>query len=405
VDDSPVAPAVVGECVFEQEPEAPAFDRESCVACAAAVKGRPPRDIALEIEALNAGVGKVSDSEYFRFCLFDAGLTLDEKLSFAGETCSRTIWGIANFSSLWFGPMMQKAAFCALMRGHGLPVPVVCAQTGESAPVEGAIHLADAGELAAFLARPENYPLFGKPLVGERSAGALSLEHPVGDRGWVKLSNGRIVSIDRVAQEIQEWFPAGYVFQRRLEPDPVVRRICGNRVATVRVYTISGRQGPQVFRAAWKIPAGANMADNYWRAGNILAAIDSNSGTVKRAVTGAGFDFRVIERHPESGAQLRAIPVPQLAEIEALAVKAARVFADIRLIGWDIAATVDGPVVLEGNFAPDFGIVQIAEARGVLDRQLDEALQVCLSAKRAISARIESARREQTKRILSSATA
>lgn len=404
MDNNGAASAVDSERLFETEPEAAPFEREASVARAAALTGRSAGDIAHELEMLNAAIGKISYREYFRFRLFDAALTLDEKLLFAGETCSRTIWGIANFSSLWFGPMMQKAAFCALMRGHSLPVPVVLAQTGDAATVDGAIHLADTDELAAFLGKPENYPLFGKPLVGERSAGALSLDKLASDRSEVQLANGHLVPIEDLAREILHAFPHGYIFQRRLKPDSAVRNICGDRVATVRVYTITGSHEPQVFRSAWKIPGSDNMADNYWRAGNILAAIDRDDGTVRRAVTGAGFELQTIDRHPGSGAQLTGILVPQLAEIEALAVKAARVFADIRLVGWDIAATIDGPVLLEGNFAPDFGIIQIAEARGVLDRQLDEALQVCLSAKRAVQKNIGLALGEQAKRNSSHAT-
>src|SRR3546814_6489185 len=37
-----------------------------------------------------------------------------------------------------------------------------------------------------------------------------------------------------------------------------------------------------------KIPAGANIADNFWRAGNMLANIDPEHGTILRVLRGTG---------------------------------------------------------------------------------------------------------------------
>jgi hypothetical protein len=46
------------------------------------------------------------------------------------------------------------------------------------------------------------------------------------------------------------------------------------------------------------------------------------------------------------------------------------------LIGWDAAALADGPVIVEMNERPDFLLPQLADARGVLDAELTDALAV-----------------------------
>lgn len=386
--------------IFEGEPQTAAFDRGIALERAHAATGRLPSDIAAEIDGLSHAIGKISEKEYFWLGLFKAHLSPTEKCAFVGERTTRNIWSVANFSSLWFGPMMHKAAFCALMRGYGLPVPVILAQTGGSHPVAGARRLEDEQQIKAFLAQPDVYPHFGKPLVGERSLGSLGFETLSSDRREIRLLDGRLVSVTEMARAIHQNFPEGYIFQRRLEPDAAVLRLCGKRIATVRVYTILGAEGPEVFRTVWKIPAGANMADNYWRPGNLLCAIDRETGKVRRAVTGGGFELHEVQCHPDTGTPLLGHEVLQLKEIETLALDAARVFSDLRIIGWDIAATVNGPVILEGNFAPDFGLCQLAEARGVLDHQLDKALQASLDAKRKLAERVNVAVQETQMRLV-----
>lgn len=385
--------------IFEAEPKPVAFDRAHALERAYGITRRPATEIAAEMDGLCHAIGKMSDREYFWFRLFDAGLSPSEKLAFVGERTTRSIWSVANFSSLWFGPMMHKAAFCAFMRGYGLPAPVILAQTGDSYPVAAAQRLADEQQTKAFLAQPDVYPLFGKPLVGERSLGALGLDALSGDGREIRLLDGHLVSVAELARAIHDRYPEGYLFQRHLEPDGAVKRLCGKRIATVRVYTISGALGPEVFRTVWKVPAGANMADNYWRPGNILCAIDLETGRVRRAVSGGGFELEEIQCHPDTGTPLIGLEVPQLAEIAKLALDAARVFSDLRIVGWDIAATANGPVVLEGNFAPDFGLCQLAEARGVLDQQLDRALQASLDAKRKLADRVNAAVQETELRL------
>jgi hypothetical protein len=59
------------------------------------------------------------------------------------------------------------------------------------------------------------------------------------------------------------------------------------------------------------------------------------------------------ERHPVTGVEIVGRQVPHWAEIVALAGRAHRISSDRILVGWDIAITPQGPVLLEGNSYPD----------------------------------------------------
>ena len=64
------------------------------------------------------------------------------------------------------------------------------------------------------------------------------------------------------------------------------------------------------------------------------------------------------DRHPDTDAQITGRVLPLWAETQALAARAHAAFADRLLIGWDIAITRDGPVLIEGNSGPDLDIIQ-----------------------------------------------
>ena len=126
--------------------------------------------------------------------------------------------------------------------------------------------------------------------------------------------------------------------------------------------------------ACWKVPAGANVADNYWRDGNLLAQLDLVQGTVKRVVSGAGLGLAHHIVHPDTKIHMIGFRIPHWDAMVATVTEAARLMRHVPLIGWDVAALEDGPVIVEMNERPDFFLPQLADARGVLDAELTDFL-------------------------------
>ena len=123
--------------------------------------------------------------------------------------------------------------------------------------------------------------------------------------------DGRCADVACLADEIAAHYSSGYLFQALAAPHPEIARLCGPRLATVRMLTLLTEAGPQLFRAAWKIPTGGHAADNFWRPGNLLAALDLADGRVRRAVSGAGVDGREIAVHPANGVMLPGLQQPE----------------------------------------------------------------------------------------------
>ena len=332
--------------------------------------GLSPTAIASTFARLARGPGKLSFQDFIRLRLFDrTGSTAAPASEFVGQRRNRDICVTVNYRHDWFGLMSDKVALSAYLASYGLPtIPLAAIYAPELGAGTPPI-LSNREGLESFLMTPANFPLFGKPVEGFQSLGSIALRCCRTAEREMETMDGRRIPLGQVVSEIEEHYRSGYVFQPLKSPDPRVGELCGQRLASVRIVTVLADSGPKIIRACWKIPAGGNMADNYWRPGNLLAQIDLDSGRVLRVTSGAGLEMVLHERHPDTGTTLTGFEIPNWDELKGLALRGARVMRHMPLIGWDIAPAESGPVIVEMNETPDFFLVQFADRRGILDAE------------------------------------
>ena len=66
----------------------------------------------------------------------------------------------------------------------------------------------------------------------------------------------------------------------------------------------------------------------------------------------------IYEEHPIAKIKFSTVKIPYVKEAFDMALKAALEVPEIRYVGWDIAITKNGPVIMEGNEYPSYGLVQ-----------------------------------------------
>ena len=118
----------------------------------------------------------------------------------------------------------------------------------------------------------------------------------------------------------------GFILQRCMSPHPSLAGRFGPRLWSVRVLVLVRPDGPIIHRAPAKIATGANPADNYWRPGNLMAALDPLTGQITREVRGVGVDLTVCAAHPDTDTALVGTALPDWIELRNLVTKAACVF-------------------------------------------------------------------------------
>jgi hypothetical protein len=351
-----------------------------------------PLKVMREYAALSFGPGQLSFSDYTKLRLFDdAFYAGSDKRMVVGQRRNFDIDLTINYRHDWMGLFSNKVASASYLAAHGFPtIPVTAIYAKDLA---GASHLVarNRDDLRAFLANEANYPLFGKPVEGVQSLGSIALKRYLPGSDSLETMDGRQVPLDHFMLDIDEHYAHGYLFQGFQTPHPAVYAVCGNRLATVRIVTLAVEGEPKVFRACWKIPVGSNVADNYWRPGNLLAQIDMTNGRVPRVTSGIGLDLVEHTHHPDTKSQLVGMDVPGWTRLSQTAVEAARLMRHMPLIGWDMALLETGPVIVEMNEKPDLFLNQLADGRGVLDEELTAFIK---SQKMKAADRVRSIKRE-----------
>src|SRR4029078_2203834 len=85
----------------------------------------------------------------------------------------------------------------------------------------------------------------------------------------------------------------GYLIQHCLKPSQFASQHFGGTIASVRLLILFSGAEPQIESAVIKIPLGTHVADNFWRAGNMLAALDVD-GRIVRVISGKGQQEREV---------------------------------------------------------------------------------------------------------------
>jgi hypothetical protein len=167
------------------------------------------------------------------------------------------------------------------------------------------------------------------------------------------------------------------VIQRRLDGDARLAGLFRPRLWSVRALVLVGPSGPVIHGAVAKIASGKNPADNFWLQGNMLGAIELETGLIGRVVRGTGAEMSLNEAHPDTKRPIVRILIPQWEALTRLVISAAEILPYIRTQSWDVALAADGPVLLEVNYGGDLNLAQLAHGAGVLDERYAEHLDRC----------------------------
>ena len=321
-----------------------------------------------EIFQLGLGDGRIMPHDYYYYRLYDDALyTPDEKKRFLSDDIShRLLLKCCNVH--WWAAADDKYLAAAILKGYGAPIPETQAVFSKSGrnfrPSE---RLSSIEELSRFLSQKARFPLFAKPLGGVGSFGACCFR--AYSDGRLEMADGSMIAIEAFARQMGD--DQAYLFQSVLVAHPALQGITGG-TSTVRVIVILDNGRPEILHTLWKVPAGGNVADNFWRPGNLLADVDMANGTVRRVTRGFGLKFEELTQHPDSGRLLHGLVLPDWDKVIALSLDCASIFSGLGYQSFDIALTPTGPVIVEVNTGSAFNLSQLVTGRGFLtDRFAD----------------------------------
>ena len=202
---------------------------------------------------------------------------------------------------------------------------------------------------------------FCKPSCGEAGDGVFSL----------KVTN-RVIFIDgnRTNENtvIEKLLSKDYIIQEKIHQNERLNALCGTCVNTIRIQTVKGEHGEIVpFGAGLRIGRSGSTIDN-WAKGGIFVGIDMTQGCLMDKGFYTPKSGSSVMQHPDSLIVFKDYEVPYFSETVQLVTRVHQLLYRMHSIGWDIAITPDGPVIIEGNSSWDLSLIQAAH--GGLKKQI-----------------------------------
>lgn len=127
-------------------------------------------------------------------------------------------------------------------------------------------------------------------------------------------------------------------------------------VNTYRIVTVLTEGTPHIVYAFIRIGNGGRYVDNI-NAGGMAAPVDIETGIIQYPAFDK--DSKYYETHPYTNCPIKGWQLPFWQEAVDTVLKAATVIPQVGYVGWDVAATENGPVLIEGNPFPGHDILQM----------------------------------------------
>jgi len=260
----------------------------------------------------------------------------------------------------------DKSRFFEHCHAHGIrTIPILALVTNQ--PATGGLipHLNSAEELARVLV-PGDY--FFKPSGGSHGNGTFSLRVEGSTLHW----SGRSGSFDDFFRHCQAalQFTRALIVQPKMVNHQTIRNITQAKgLSTVRIVTVRKGSEIKVIGSCLRIIVGDGETDNFTHgsSGNLVGAIDSETGEligVRASVSRTWPKMTDVLAHPRTGKTIVGIKLPYWQDVVELVSKAHQSIDSLYTVGWDVAITDNGPVIVEANWRYDIDILQVAYKKG-----------------------------------------
>ncbi len=256
----------------------------------------------------------------------------------------------------------DKLATKQLLITHGIPVAELLAVVDEPAQVR----MFDWEKL------PSSFVI--KPNRGFGGEGIMVIYNRLKNGNWLTSGQQQLTREDFVVHILNildgnySLFgtPDTAIIERRLSVDPLFKHFAAQGIPDVRVIVYN--MVPVM--AMLRVPTAKSQGKANLAQGGLGIGVDVATGLTTHVITKSWLYEKEIEAHPDTNIRLRGLKVPYWSEILKIALRSSQVVG-LNYCGVDISVDKKlGPVVLELNARPGFGIqvANMAPLRERLDR-------------------------------------
>lgn len=187
-----------------------------------------------------------------------------------------------------------------------------------------------------------------------------------------KLKTKDIKDINKFYQQMKE---ENFLIEEVIKQHKDWAKLNPSSINTIRVVTKCVNGKSDILFAVARIGSANSVVDNFHQ-GGVGVNIDIKQGILK----GKAIDKKNNESDytPSTNIKVDGYTIPYWKEIIKITKSAAKVNPNVNIVGWDVAITPEGPVIIEGNRGPGMDLIQVLLNRGVkpdLEKVKKEILQ------------------------------
>ena len=291
---------------------------------------------------------------YFRFGMFLKEYSDKEKMkSFVPQGA---YYRISTDNDVRYHVLVDdKIIFHDIMTHYGLPVPAryFTFRSGEFRT--GANLITDA-EVDEIIKGITDNRIFVKKFTGGAASG-VSIFTKINDGVYID-ERGERVSASMIRRDYanQDFF-----FEKQIIQEPVLSKFNPDTVNTIRVMTFKDR----VISAAVRFGRKGSFVDNTAK-GGVAVSLDIKTG-ILQSYGMREYDLRHYMEHPDSHLKFENTYVTQWPDVKALVEKTLKYLPYYQSVGFDVATTNEGPVIIEINTGAGVYLSQMGKEIGLKD--------------------------------------
>lgn len=281
--------------------------------------------------------------EALRLGLLDPGMAEAERAAYVSRSANLEAQAPLNNGNevpALTGDKVVFSRYCALL---GIPVPRLLGiidRLGSGWGASGRI-VAGRADWDAMVASDLPDEFVVKPALGYAGRGVRIVRRHEAGAAWEAMHADR---------EFDVW-----LVQERLRNHPDLVALGGDAgLHTARVVTLVGRDGrAELLFAFLKLSLAGLATDNFLggTTGNAIVEVDADAGRLGALLVPRPDGPGLAERRdsPLTGAPVEGVVLPGWDDVRRTVLEAAPHFLPSRALGWDVALTPAGPVVVETN--------------------------------------------------------
>lgn len=140
-----------------------------------------------------------------------------------------------------------------------------------------------------------------------------------------------------------------FIIQDYVRQHQTMSEVFAGSVNTIRIETIDTGRDIIVNTALLRVGTSMSASDN-WSTGGLIVNVDTQTGRTN----GPGrrplkFGGQTFDRHPDTDVLLSGIQIPYWGKVQEMCQRAASQMRPFKMLGWDVALTDDGVVMIEVN--------------------------------------------------------